>query len=132
MALICSAVGLAAMTVPSNAKRCTVTVINTDQTGTPIANTAHTRLCRPGETNGGTEIYNPYTHAYVFHPYYPPVTNPLTGQPTPVPGSYAGSDNSSVTTPPCTPQKRGPKGARLPLQAGQHACPSSSSGTPAQ
>jgi hypothetical protein len=129
MALICGAAGLAAMTVPSNA-RCIVTVINTDRNGNPRFDTAHTRRCRPGETNGGTEIYNPYTGAYVFHPYYPPLTD-LFGRTTPVPGSYAGSDNSSVTTPPCTPQRRGPKGARLPLQPGQHACPSSSS-RPAQ
>ena len=129
MALICSAVGLSAMTVSSNA-RCIVTVIDTDMFGNPQPETAHTARCRPGETNGGTEIYNPYTDVYVFHPYYPPVVNPATGRSTPVPGSYAGSGSNSWTVPPCTPRRRGPKGALLPLQPGEHACPSSSSRAP--
>ena len=52
-------VGLSAMTVSSNA-RCIVTVIDTDLFGNKLPETAHTRPCRPGETNGGNEIYNPY------------------------------------------------------------------------
>jgi hypothetical protein len=128
MALLCSVVGLAAMTVPSNARRCFVTVEDTDQWGNPDPSTARTQPCRPGETNGGLEVYNPYTGAYVFYPHWPPAIDPTTGRSAPVPGAYVGSDNSTVTTPPCTPRIAGPKpGTLLPLQPGQHACAPSSS-----
>jgi hypothetical protein len=51
-------VGLSAMTVSSNA-RCIVTVIDTDLFGNKLPETAHTRPCRPGETNGGTKSITP-------------------------------------------------------------------------
>jgi len=123
-----SVVGLAAMTVPSNAARCFVTVHITDEAGNPIPGSDRRRPCRPGETNGGVEVYNPFTGAYVFYPFWPPNVDPATGRSAPVPVAYAGSDNSMVTTPPCTPRISGPKPVTLmPLQPGQHACAPSSS-----
>ncbi len=91
-----SVVGLAAMTVPSNAARCFVTVHITDEAGNPIPGSDRRRPCRPGETNGGVEVYNPFTGAYVFYPFWPPNVDPATGRSAPVPGAYAGSDNSTV------------------------------------
>ena len=131
IAIALLSVVLPVMTVPSHAKRCTVTVVLADHAGNQQPKTAKEQPCRPGETGGGVEVYNPYTGIYVFHPQIPPV-NPRTGQSTGVPGSYTGSDHNAATTPPCTPRTTGPKGVLLPLQPGQHACGAAMSRAPSR
>ena len=80
IAIALLSVVLPVMTVPSHAKRCTVTVVLADHAGNQQPKTAKEQPCRPGETGGGVEVYNPYTGIYVFHPQIPPLTPELVNQ----------------------------------------------------
>lgn len=105
---------------------CVVTVFFTDPDGNIDPSKApEQRPCRPGETNNGTEYYNPYKHTFVFQPTVPLVVpGPVTQTP---PGTFHGSNSSSTVT--CIPTVRGQKVSRAtPLNPGKNPCPGAPSG----
>jgi hypothetical protein len=72
-----SVVGLAVMTVPSHARRCFVTVEDTDQWGNPDPSTLRTLPCRPGETKAGLKSITPIpVHMCFTRSGPPPLTPP--------------------------------------------------------
>jgi hypothetical protein len=115
-------------TAASAAAGCTVTVVTTDQNGQPDQDVKpFTAPCRPGESNGDIETYNPYTDSYTVQHDVPLEPIGSTGASTH--GSSSGSAGAShPPTSTCTPVANGGTKIHKPTvqQAGHRTCPATS------
>ena len=115
-------------TAASAAAGCTVTVVTTDQNGKPDPDVKpFDAPCRPGESNGDIETYNPYTDTHTVQHDVPLEPIGSTGGSTH--GSSSGSAGAShAPTTTCTPAANGGTKIHKPTaqQAGHRTCPASS------
>jgi hypothetical protein len=115
-------------------RRCTVTVVITDENGNPEPGLhPRKRPCLPGQTDGGTDFYNPYTNTHRFEPE-PPLPleglDPANDKKTGSTATHGSSTSAGTGTPSsgCTPTASGgtKAGSKIKQQA-QPTCPASSS-----
>jgi hypothetical protein len=116
---------------------CEVTVYTTKPDGEVDGDVKpQTRACRPGETNGGTEYYNPYTGHYDFRvPIIGGngITMPPSGVPSSGSDSTASNSSSGVQSGCTSAASGGTKSKAQKIQtATQHTCATPSSGAPSR
>ena len=100
--------------VPSESAACQVFVVITDAQGKPEPGLKpRLRPCRPGETDGGVEYYNPYANTYRFSDI---PLEPLAGSGGSTGSGGTGRTGSGGTTGAGSATPKGPKSSHTTTQ----------------